>query len=91
MKKPKVKLIKDRTNNDDYTFLKDIDSPSTQSSTVSRLSSIEHKENSEINEVDNPDKIYKKKKVLSSKDMTKVSKGLKFTNPSQRNHSSVYE
>ncbi len=39
----------------------------------------------------NLDEIYKKKKVLTNEDMVKSSKGLKFSNPSLRNHSSIYE
>ncbi|MDN5868995.1 MAG: hypothetical protein L0H55_16545 [Candidatus Nitrosocosmicus sp.] len=89
MKKSKIKIIKDKVNNDSYTFLSDLDLSSQNSGL--RLNSMESKENTGINETDNPDKIYKKKKVLTSKDVAKSSKGLKFSNPSQRNHSSIYE
>ena len=33
----------------------------------------------------------KKKKAANKEGMAKPSKGLKFSNPSQRNHSSIYE
>ena len=32
-----------------------------------------------------------RRRVLTNEDIRKTSKGLKFNNPSQRNHSSVYE
>ena len=40
---------------------------------------------------DDLNEIRKKNKVLTNDDVRKASKGLKFNNPSQRNHSSVYE
>jgi hypothetical protein len=55
------------------------------------LNSKESEENTEATDVDNLNKIYKKKKVLTNEDVRKASKGLKFSNPSQRNHSSIYE
>ncbi len=47
--------------------------------------------NTAVTDEDNLNKLYKKKKVLTNEDVRKASKGLKFNNPSQRNHSSVYE
>jgi hypothetical protein len=44
-----------------------------------------------VTDEDDLNKIYKKKKVLIEEDVRKASKGLKFNNPSQRNHSSIYE
>ena len=55
------------------------------------LNSKEAEENTGATDVDNLNKIYKKKKVLTNEDDRKSSKGLKFSNPSQRNHSSIYE
>lgn len=48
-------------------------------------------DNTEITDMDDLNKIRKKKKVLTNEDIKKASKGLKFNNPSQRNHSSIYE
>jgi hypothetical protein len=89
-KKSKIRLIKNNQNDNSYTFVMDENLSSTQNSD-SLLNNIKSRENTEINEVGSPDKIYKKKKVLTNKDIAKSSKGLKFSNPSQRNHSSVYE
>jgi hypothetical protein len=89
-KKSKIRLIKNNQNDNSYTFVMDENLSSTQNSD-SLLNNIKSRENTEINEVGSPDKIYKKKKVLTNKDIAKSSKGLKFINPSQRNHSSVYE
>ncbi len=68
----------------------DLDLSSTHNSEV-HLNSKKAEENTGVTDVDNLDKIYKKKKVLTNEDIAKSSKGLKFSNPSQRNHSSIYE
>jgi hypothetical protein len=88
-KKTKIRVLKNNQNKDGYTFLVDLDLSSTQNSEVQLNSKVD--ENTGVTDVDNLDKIYKKKKVLTNEDMAKSSKGLKFSNPSQRNHSSVYE
>lgn len=88
-KKTKIRVLKDNQNKDGYTFVADLDLSSTQNSEVRLNNKVE--ENTGVTDVDNLDKIYKKKKVLTNEDMAKSSKGLKFSNPSQRNHSSVYE
>jgi len=85
--KTKIRIIKDKANNDSYTFLSESKPPSI-------LESNKYLNDTEINEkttTENLDEIYKKKKVLTNQDMAKSSKGLKFSNPSQRNHSSIYE
>ena len=89
-KKSKIRIIKDNLDNDSYTFVKDLDSSSTQNLEL-QLNGMETGENIDVTEIENLDKIYKKKKVLTNEDMAKSSKGLKFSNPSQRNHSSIYE
>lgn len=89
-KKSKIKVLKDNQNKDSYTFVMDLDLPSTHNSEV-HLDGKKAEENMGVTDVDNLDKIYKKKKVLTNKDMVKSSKALKFSNPSQRNHSSIYE
>ena len=89
-KKSKIRIIKGNLDNDSYTFVKDLDSSSTQNLEL-QLNGMETGENIEVTEIENLDKIYKKKKVLTNEDMAKSSKGLKFSNPSQRNHSSIYE
>ncbi len=88
-KKSKIRIIKGNLDNDSYTFVKDLDS-SSQNSELQQ-NGMETGENIEVTEIENLDKIYKKKKVLTNEDMAKSSKGLKFSNPSQRNHSSIYE
>ena len=86
-KKPKIRIIKgNMKSRDSYTFLsKEI--PSTVTSDI-------NKEDLELDEnIDDQklDQLHKKKKVLTNEDMAKSSKGLKFSKPSQRNHSSIYE
>jgi hypothetical protein len=86
-KKSKIRIIKDKINSDSYTFLTESGPPYTlQLSMNPDEIEIDEKPGTE-NLVD----IYKKKKVLTNEDMAKSSKGLKFSNPSQRNHSSIYE
>ena len=85
--KTKIRIIKDKIDNDSYTFL-------TESPPPSVLLPNKHLDYIEIDEkaaTRNLDEIYKKKKVLTNEDMVKSSKGLKFSNPSLRNHSSIYE
>jgi len=86
-KKSKIRIIKDKIHTDSYTFL-------TESGPLSTLQSNTYADITEDNEktgTENLDEIYKKKKVLTNEDIAKSSKGLKFSNPSQRNHSSIYE
>jgi len=85
--KTKIRIIKDKANNDSYTFLNKSEPPSV-------LQSKKYLGEIEINEkttTENLDEIYKKKKVLTNEEFSKSPKGLKFSNPSQRNHSSIYE
>jgi hypothetical protein len=91
-KKSKIKILKDNQKSDNsFTFV--IDDPglfSTQNVKDS-LNSKKTEDNTEMTDVDDLNKIRKKKKVLTNEDVRKASKGLKFNNPSQRNHSSIYE
>jgi hypothetical protein len=89
-KKSKIRVLKDNQNDDSYTFVVDVDLSSNHNLQGS-LNSKEAEENTGATDVDNLNKIYKKKKVLTNEDVRKASKGLKFSNPSQRNHSSIYE
>lgn len=91
-KKSKIRILKDNQKSyDSYTFVTDdIDNFSTKNSEVFPRNN-EFEENTEATNVDDLNKIYKKKKTLTNEDMVKSSKGLKFSKPSQRNHSSVYE
>jgi hypothetical protein len=89
-KKSKIRVLKDNQNDDSYTFVMDLDL-SLNHDLQGPLNSKESEENTEATDVDNLNKIYKKKKVLTNEDVRKASKGLKFSNPSQRNHSSIYE
>jgi hypothetical protein len=91
--KKNVKIIKsyDKKNIGNYTFIdKDIDI---------NMSGFHQNPESNVNNDSSDEKysmkdIHKnyKKKVLSKKEINNNAiKGLKFSNPSQRNHSSVYE
>jgi hypothetical protein len=89
-KKSKIRVLKDNQNDDSYTFVVDLDL-STNHDLKVHQNSKEAEEITGDTDVDNLNKIYKKKKVLTNEDVRKSSKGLKFSNPSQRNHSSIYE
>jgi hypothetical protein len=89
-KKSKIRILKDNQNDDSYTFVIDLDL-STNHDLKVHQNSKEAEEITGATVVDNLNKIYKKKKVLTNEDVRKSSKGLKFSNPSQRNHSSIYE
>ena len=89
-KKSKIRVLKnDQNNNDGYTFIVNTDLSSDHN--IKMQKSIKEEDDTGVTDIDNLDKIYKKKKVLTNEDVRKASKGLKFNNPSQRNHSSVYE
>ena len=89
-KKSKIRVLKDKPMDASYTFVVDLDL-SSDGNLQRPLNSKEAEDNTESTDVDNLNEIYKKKKVLTNEDLRKASKGLKFNNPSQRNHSSVYE
>ncbi|MGD9532219.1 MAG: hypothetical protein AB7V56_00410 [Candidatus Nitrosocosmicus sp.] len=90
--KSKIRVLKDNQKSDDsYTFVMDLNQ-SLDRNLKAQQTTKETEENSiAATDVDNLNKIYKKKKVLTNEDLRKASRGLKFNNPSQRNHSSVYE
>jgi hypothetical protein len=94
-KKKNIKIIKlnDKTNIvGNYTFIdKDIDIDDISSSNQNSISNVKNESTDEQSLIKDVDEKYKKK-VLSKKEINNNAiKGLKFTNPSQRNHSSVYE
>jgi hypothetical protein len=89
-KKLKIRALKDNQNKDSYTFVMDAHPSTTRNSEVD-IQSPKVEENTEVTNISNLNKIHKKKKVLTNEDVRKASKGLKFSNPSQRNHSSIYE
>lgn len=82
--KKKIRILKNDDMIDHGTFLNDMDyySPSQTANYV---------ENNSINQssVGESNDKYKKKKVMNKNNAT--NSGLKYTNPSQRNHSSIYE
>jgi hypothetical protein len=92
IKKSKIRILKSNHKSDDsYTFvINDIDLSFIQNAKAS-LNSKEAEDETGVIDVINLNEIRKKKKVLTNEDVRKASKGLKFNNPSQRNHSSVYE
>ena len=93
-KKKNIKIIKsnDKKNIDgNYTFIdkdNDIDMTLSNQNSISNVKNESIEEQSLTKEIDEK----YKKKVLSKKEINNNAiKGLKFTKPSQRNHSSVYE
>lgn len=85
--KKKIRIITNKTNSDRGTFLEELDPPSFQNLD----GQLEDKtyNNNTVSDSTTKDK-YKKKKVMS-KNNNVTNLGLKYTNPSQRNHSSIYE
>ena len=86
--KKKIKILDNKTNTSNYTFLNDEDILSQQSSII-HLKGETNVEEQTI--LEKKEEKYKKKKVMNKSDTTNSSRGLKFLNQSQRNHSSVYE
>ncbi len=85
--KKKIRILNGNTNNDSYTFLNEENTVSLKPYDAFRENNIFNKKTEE----EKFDEKYKKKKAANKESMTKPSKGLKFSNPSQRNHSSIYE
>lgn len=85
----KIKILDNKSNIGNYTFLNDENLLPQQSPSTSYL------KDGSVDEVQTAikkiDEKYKKKKVMNKEEIAKSSKGLKFLNQSQRNHSSVYE
>ncbi|WP_148686767.1 hypothetical protein [Candidatus Nitrosocosmicus hydrocola] len=90
-KKSKIRVLKDNQSDDNYTFVMDLKQSIDHSLKAQQTSKETEESNTAVTDEDNLNKLYKKKKVLTNEDVRKASKGLKFNNPSQRNHSSVYE
>jgi hypothetical protein len=87
-KKRNVKILNNKTNSDNYTFINNEDIISQHSSITYLKSDNNTKEQDMIGK---KEENYKKKKVMSKSENANSTRGLKFTNPSQRNHSSIYE
>ncbi len=85
--KKKIKILKDKSDNGNYTFLNEDNAFSPKPCDMSLDN------NNFYNKTDKEkfEEKHKKKKAASKEGMAKSPKGLKFSNPSQRNHSSVYE
>lgn len=83
-----MKILDKKTSSENYTFLEDKNILSQQSSMPN--SNDEQADEGQIT-IKKIDEKYKKKKVMNKFETSKSSKGLKFLNQSQRNHSSVYE
>jgi hypothetical protein len=87
-KKENVKILNNKTNSDNYTFINNEDIIS-QYSSITYLKSDNNTE--ELDMIGKKEENYKKKKVMSKSENANSARGLKFANPSQRNHSSIYE
>jgi hypothetical protein len=89
-KKENVKILYNKTNSDNYTFIINEDIISQQSS-ITYLKSENENNGEEQDMIGKKEENYKKKKVMSKSENANSIRGLKFANPSQRNHSSIYE
>jgi hypothetical protein len=90
-KKSKIRVLRDNQNDDSYTFVIDLKQSINRNLKAKQTIKETEESNTAVTDEDDLNKIYKKKKVLIEEDVRKASKGLKFNNPSQRNHSSIYE
>ncbi len=87
-KEKKRKILDNKSRLGNYTFLNDENILSDQSSRTQ----LKDKDNTEEQTLlEKKEEKYKKKKVMNKSNTTNSSRGLKFLNQSQRNHSSVYE
>lgn len=84
--KKKIKISKDKPDNGSYTFLNEENVLSLPCDVLQENNDL-HKKTEEKKSEEK----YKKKKATDKEGMAKLPKGLKFSNPSQRNHSSIYE
>jgi hypothetical protein len=89
-KMKKIKILDNKSNIGNYTFLND-DNLLPQQSSLSNSYPKEESVDEGQTAIKKIDEKYKKKKVMNKEEIAKSSKGLKFLNQSQRNHSSVYE
>ena len=85
--KKKIKILKDRSDNGSYTFLNEENAFSSKPNDVFQGNNDLYKKTDK----EKFEERHKKKKTSNKEGMTKPQKGLKFGNPSQRNHSSIYE
>ena len=85
--KKKIKILKDKSDNGSYTFLNEENALSLKPYDEFQGDKGLHKKTDEKKFEEK----YKKKKAVNKEGMAKSPKGLKFSNPSQRNHSSIYE
>jgi hypothetical protein len=83
-----IKIIGNRENNENHTFIDEEKNIFQRSSMPSEKNENHGQEQNAINKTEGKIKM---RKVMSKEETNKSSKGLKFTNKSQRNHSSVYE
>ena len=85
--KKKLKILKDRSDSGSYTFLNEENafSPKPQDAFQGNNDLYKKTDKEKFEEK------HKKKKAAYKEGMAKSQKGLKFSNPSQRNHSSIYE
>ncbi len=85
--KKKIKILKDKLDNGSYTFLNEENAFSPKPHNVFQGNNGLHKKTDK----EKYEERHKKKKAANKEGMAKSQKGLKFSNPSQRNHSSIYE
>ncbi|MDP8906899.1 MAG: hypothetical protein M3M88_05210 [Thermoproteota archaeon] len=85
--KKKIKILKDKSDNRSYTFLNEENAFSPKPHDVLQGDNELYKKTDK----GKFEEKHKKKKAVNRDDVAKSTKGLKFSNPSQRNHSSIYE
>jgi hypothetical protein len=85
--KKKIKILKDKPDHGSYTFINEGNAFSPKPYDMFERNNDLYKKTDK----ERLEERHKKKKAASKEGTAKSSKGLKFSNPSQRNHSSIYE
>lgn len=88
-KKSKIKILKN-SNRNSYTFVDDFNNTFLIPLSKSHLNDKKNEEKGKSVKIEEKDSNLNKAPI-DKKDILKSSKGLKFSKPSQRNHSSIYE
>jgi hypothetical protein len=86
--KKKIKILKNNDRSSTSTFLTDVEDDSFAFQPLDADADLDCKK-IDLSREDKVENKYKKKKAINKKDG--FNRGLRYSTPSQRNHSSVYE
>lgn len=90
-----IRIIKEKPSGINYTFIDAVNTIKSDESISLSIKNEQHNGDDKqqpLESQNNKQEKFKKKKVIHKlESKSKFDKSLKFSNPSQRNHSSVYE